>query len=158
MSQPVMKEENHEKDFSTLSTDYKVGEEVAKLIIPKLEISYDVFWGTDEDTLAEGVGMYVSQLTNIPNPEGGHTVLSGHRDTVFRKLGELENGDTLTVQYEGEEYRYSIKKIWITDPEDRTVIVEKEKPTLTLTTCYPFYYVGPAPERFIVQAELESSH
>ncbi|PWA12907.1 hypothetical protein DCC39_03285 [Pueribacillus theae] len=82
--------------------------------------------------------MYVSQLADTPNPEGGHTVLSGHRDTVFRKLGELENGDAFTVQYDDKEYRYSIKKIGIADPEDRTVTVEKDKPTLTLTTCYPF--------------------
>lgn len=99
--------------------------------------------------------MYVIEWTTVPNLDHGHTVLSGHRDTVFTKLGDLEEGDALTVQYGDQEYRYRIKKTWITDPDDRTVIVKKDKPTLTLTTCYPFHYVGPAPDRYIVQAELE---
>lgn len=148
--------DQHKKraDFSTLKTDQQKGNEVAKLIIPKLDLSYDVFWGTDENTLKEGVGMYVSKWTTVPNPIGGHTVLSGHRDTVFTKLGDLDEGDTLTEKYHGKSYQYRIKKIWITNPDDRSVIVKKDKPTLTLTTCYPFHYIGPAPKRYIVQAEL----
>jgi sortase A len=97
--------------------------------------------------------MYVSEWTNVPNDLGGHTVLSGHRDTVFTKLGDLEDGDALQVKYGGELFQYQIKKTWITDPDDRSVIVKKEDPTLTLTTCYPLQYLGSAPERYIVQAE-----
>ena len=140
-------------NFSTLQMNESTGDQVAELIIPELGLSYDVYWGTDENTLTEGVGMYVSEWTSVPNHLGGHTVLSGHRDTVFTGLGDLETGDLLHVKYKGELFQYQINKTWITDPDDRTVIIEKEESTLTLTTCYPFQYFGPAPERYIVQAE-----
>lgn len=129
------------------------GEHVAQLVIPTINKSYDVYWGTDEHTLEKGVGMYVSEWTVTPDIEA-HTVLSGHRDSVFRPVGDLEKGDRLYVSYRGIDYEYRIHKIWITDANDRTVIVEKEEPTLTLTTCYPFYYVGSAPDRYIIQAKL----
>ncbi len=152
-------EEKSEKtiqDVSTLNYSVENGKKVAKLNIPKIASSFDVFWNTDESTLDKGVGMYVSEWTTIPNDIGGHTVLSGHRDTVFTELGELKQGDTMTVEYEGESFTYKIKDIWITDANDRTVIVKKEKPTLTLTTCYPFDFIGSAPDRYIIQAELAS--
>lgn len=132
---------------------FEAGENIANLIIPKLNKSYKVYWGTDEETLAKGVGMYVSDLTDTPDGEG-HTVLSGHRDSVFRPLGELENGDRFYVVYQGIDYEYEIHKTWITDAEDRSVIVEKDEPTLTLSTCYPFTYIGDAPDRYIIQANL----
>ncbi|MFA8438406.1 class D sortase [Pueribacillus sp. YX66] len=133
--------------------NFDIGEGVANLVIPKINTSYEVYWGTDEHTLSKGVGMYVSEWTVPPDGER-HTVLSGHRDTVFRPLGELEDGDRLFVSYLGVDYEYEINKIWITHAEDRTVIVEKEEPTLTLTTCYPFNYIGSAPDRYIIQANL----
>lgn len=146
-------ERKSSRDFSTLQMDENRGDEVAQLTIPKLGLAYDVYWGTDENTLLEGVGMYVSEWTTVPNEYSGHTVLSGHRDTVFTNLDELEDGDLLQIEYKGELFEYRITKQWITDPEDRSVIVKKEKPTLTITTCYPFEYIGFAPERYIVQAE-----
>ena len=139
--------------ISKVQTEFKKGENIARLIIPKLNKSYEVFWGTDEETLAKGVGMYVSDWTVTPDEEG-HTVLSGHRDSVFRPLGELETGDRFYVVYQGVDYEYEIHKIWITDAEDRSVIVEKDEPTLTLSTCYPFTYIGNAPDRYIIQAHL----
>ncbi|MFC3040539.1 class D sortase [Virgibacillus xinjiangensis] len=152
----VNKESTREASVSPMTFDYNIakGEEVAELDIPKLDKRFTTYWGTDEDTLGQGVGMYVSEWTTIPNREGGHTVLSGHRDTVFIGLDELGEGDTLEVHYDDETFVYKIKETWITDAEDRSVIVEKDKPTLTLTTCYPFNYVGYAPDRYIVQAEL----
>ncbi|ASK64355.1 class D sortase [Virgibacillus phasianinus] len=140
--------------LSTLKHDYKKGEKVAQLTIPKIDARFDVFWGSDEATLRKGVGMYVSKWTTTPNSVSGHTVLSGHRNTVFRGLRNLVKGDPLTVNYQGEIYTYRITKIWITDPDDRSVIVRKQEPTLTLTTCYPFDYIGNAPKRYIVKAEL----
>lgn len=150
------KSEKTIEDVSTLNYSVENGKKVAKLNIPKIASSFDVFWNTDESTLDKGVGMYVSEWTTIPNDTGGHTVLSGHRDTVFTELGELKQGDTMTVEYEGESFTYKIKDIWITDANDRTVIVKKDKPTLTLTTCYPFDFIGSAPDRYIIQAELVS--
>ncbi|OCA85908.1 class D sortase [Bacillus sp. FJAT-27225] len=134
------------------ATNFSKGDKVAYLMIPKLKQKYSVFLGTDDRTLKKGVGMFTSKLTTTPDG-GGHTVLSGHRDTVFYGLDKLENGDLLTVSYHDSIYTYKINKIFITDPEDRSVIVKKDTPTLTLTTCYPFNYVGSAPERYIIQAE-----
>jgi len=133
--------------------NYNKGQKVANLVIPKLELKYSVYWGTDADTLKRGVGMFVSDLTTTPSGKG-HTVLSGHRDTVFTRLGELKTGDKLIVEFDNKLYEYQIKKIWITHKEDRTVIVSKDKPTLTLTTCYPFDMIGKAPDRYIIQAEM----
>ncbi|UJL45704.1 class D sortase [Virgibacillus sp. NKC19-16] len=141
-------------DPSTLNFDIEKGSEIAKLDIPAMDKRFTTYWGADERTLDQGVGMYVSEWTTVPNREGGHTVLSGHRDTVFTGLDELGQGDTLEVHYDGETFEYEINKTWITDADDRTVIVEKEEPTLTLTTCYPFDYIGYAPDRYIVEATL----
>ncbi|QQK80047.1 class D sortase [Salicibibacter cibi] len=145
-----------ENDFSeddSASQDFNTGENVAKLVIPKLDKAYEVYWGQDEDTLSGGVGMYDSEWTTTP-AGGGHTVLSGHRDTVFRPVGDLNDGDTLYVNYEGVDYEYEVEKYWITDENDHSVIVDKEDPTLTLTTCYPFEYIGDAPDRYIIQGNL----
>ncbi|WP_174727108.1 class D sortase [Mesobacillus harenae] len=133
--------------------EHATGEAVGSLDIPKLGKGYPVFWGSDEDTLTKGVGMYDSQWTVTPN-QNGHVVLSGHRDTVFRNLDTLEPGDHLYVTYNNISYDYQIRETWITDQHDRSVIVSKMKPTLTLTTCYPFNYIGSAPDRYIIQADL----
>jgi len=135
--------------------NYENGDEVAKLVMPSIDLTFDVFWGTGEEALSQGVGMYVSDWTTPPDL-GGHTVLSGHRDTVFKPVGELNDGDSIYVSYQGEDYEYEINKIWITDEDDDSVIVEKNEPTLTLSTCYPFQFIGSAPERYIVQAKLKN--
>ncbi|WP_142828400.1 class D sortase [Planococcus soli] len=141
----------------TTSIQQEAGGKTADLLIPKIGQKYPVYWGADEETLEKGVGLYVSDLTTIPG-ENGHTVLSGHRDTVFTGLAHLEEKDDLLVQYDGETFVYEITDIWITHEDDRTVIVEKDQSTLTLTTCYPFDFIGTAPDRYIVQAELISTH
>ena len=140
------------KAKKAVSREYQSGEKVATLIIPKIEQKFTVYWGTDENTLGKGAGMFSSRLTTTPGL--GHTVLSGHRDTVFAGLEKLKTGDKLIVNFEEQSYTYIIEKIWITDKDDRTVIVEKKEPTLTLTTCYPFTYVGNAPDRYILQGKL----
>ncbi|PLT33091.1 class D sortase [Bacillus sp. V5-8f] len=141
------------KQTSSTSMHYPKGEQVAMLVIPKIGQKYSVYWGTDADVLKRGVGMFVSNLTTTPKG-GGHTVLSGHRDTVFYNLHELKEGDVLNVEYDGSLFTYTIQNIFITEKNDRSVIVKKGEPTLTLTTCYPFNYVGNAPERYVIQAIL----
>lgn len=130
---------------------HKAGAKVATLIAPDIQQKYSVYWGADDQTLKKGVGLFVSDLTTPPGGNG-HTVLSGHRDTVFTNLGELKEQDRLLLKYGEETYMYEINKIWITDKDDRTVIVKKDKPVLTLVTCYPFAYIGSAPDRYIIQA------
>ncbi|ANU27581.1 class D sortase [Planococcus versutus] len=133
--------------------EYKRGDDIGWLLIPSLDKKYPVYWGTDEDTLTQGVGYHVSKFTLPPDGQR-HTVLSGHRDTVFRELGELKEGDSLFIQFEEKQYEYQLTKSWITAAEDRTVIVSKDEAVLTLTTCYPFTFLGAAPDRYIIEAPL----
>jgi sortase A len=153
MNAEEIEELNISKKNSAIPDPSHEGEEIAQLVIPKINLAFDVFWGTTDDVLAKGVGMYDSQWTTPPD-KFGHTVLSGHRDGVFRPLGNLKEGDSLYVRYKGLDYEYRINKIWITDANDHSVIVEKDEPTLTLSTCYPFYFIGSAPDRYIVQGDL----
>ncbi|SDM49963.1 class D sortase [Sediminibacillus halophilus] len=137
----------------TDSLHFQSGEKVGQLDIPRIGNEYEVFWGTGPEVLKQGVGLHDSKWTVTPN-QTGHVVLSGHRDTVFRHLDQVENGDHLYVTFEGVTYDYQVNKTWITDKDDRSVIVKKEEPTLTLTTCYPFDFIGSAPKRYIIQAAL----
>jgi sortase A len=136
------------------SPSYKQGDLVAELIIPSIQSTFPVLLGSDNEILKKGIGMYQSKWTTLPSQEG-HTVLSGHRDTVFTRLGEIKIGDYLIVEFENRLFPYKVKNIWITSKNDRSVIVSKDEPTLTLTTCYPFHYIGSAPKRYIVQGTLE---
>ncbi|MCE7791737.1 class D sortase [Salipaludibacillus sp. CUR1] len=137
-------------------TSLEHGEEIAVLKIPVLEKQYLTYWGTDDETLDQGVGMHDSEWTGTPEEER-HTLLSGHRDTVFRELGDLREGDEMIVEYNGVSYTYAISDIWITSAEDTSVVVDKDEATLTLSTCYPFHLLGDAPDRYIIEAELTSA-
>lgn len=130
-----------------------VGATIGQLIIPKIGAYLPIVEGTDDQSLEKGVGKYRGYGTVAPD-QTGHVVLSGHRHTVFRKLGQLRNGDKLYVKYKNHIYTYQIRKTWITHAEDRTVIVPIPRPVLTVTTCYPFDYKGNAPDRYIVRADL----
>lgn len=146
-------EEQKQPKYSNELHKYQSGEKVGRLVIPLLNKGYSTYWGTDEEALHQGVGMFISEWTTTPD-EKRHTVLSGHRETVFTQLGEIEKGAPLFYEYEGKRYKYEVEKTWVTDEDDRSVIVDHEDPTLTLTTCYPFDFIGSAPERFIVQSKL----
>ncbi|MFB5662267.1 class D sortase [Alteribacillus sp. HJP-4] len=133
--------------------EYDRGDKIGELLIPAVDSKYPVYWGTDDETLEKGVGYHDGDFTTPPDGYR-HTVLSGHRDTVFRELGDLDDGDRIYMNFEDVQYEYQIRKTWITEADDRSVIVDKEAPTLTLTTCYPFNYLGSAPDRYIIEAEL----
>jgi sortase A len=75
---------------------------------------------------------------------------------VFRRLGKVGEGDWLIVRTSAGEFRYKVNKVRIVDEDDRTVIVPKPRATLTVSTCYPFEYIGPAPKRYILVAYLAS--
>ena len=85
-----------------------------------------------------------------------NSVLAGHRDSVFAEFGKLKRGDTLLVDTYYGSFTYTIDSFRIVKANDRTVIVPRPVATLTLSTCYPFYFVGSAPDRFIVTALLVS--
>lgn len=143
------REEPKTRDYK----EYTRGENIGWLLIPSLDMKYPMYWGTDDETLTQGVGYHTGIFTTPPDGQR-HTVLSGHRDTVFRELGSLKKGDKMYVQFEGVQYEYEIKRTWITNAEDRSVIIKKDDPTLTLTTCYPFTFIGAAPDRYIIEAPL----
>ncbi len=131
----------------------KIGEEIGELYIPKLNATLPIYHGTNEDELEKGVGHFAKSV--LPG-ENDNSVLSGHRDTVFRKLGEVGEGDVLIVRTSAGEFTYKVNKVRIVNEDDRTVIVPKPRATLTVSTCYPFEYIGSAPERYILVAYLAS--
>ncbi|WP_082883888.1 class D sortase [Bacillus sp. SJS] len=127
------------------------GEKMGELIIPKLEAVLPIYHGTDEDELEKGVGHFAQSV--LPG-EKDNSVLSGHRDTVFRQLGKVGENDLLIVKTSAGTFTYKIRKVRIVDENDRTVIVPKPRATLTVSTCYPFDFIGSAPERYVLIANL----
>lgn len=132
------------------SLTIKNGEVIGVLHLPKLSKDLPIVKGVSEEALEKGVGFY--EGTALPNQQD-QIVLSGHRDTVFQRLGDLEVGDELIVEMPYGKFTYIIEETFVVDADDRTVIhstAPHEK--LTLTTCYPFHFVGNAPQRYIVNA------
>ncbi|MGG3891225.1 class D sortase [Metabacillus fastidiosus] len=150
-TQATKKEIKEDKELYPIRP--KIGEEIGELYIPKLKATLPIYHGTDEDELEKGVGHFAESV--LPG-EKDNSVLSGHRDTVFRKLGEVGEGDSLIVRTSAGEFKYKVNKVRIVDEDDRTVIVPKPRATLTVSTCYPFEYIGSAPERYILVAYLAS--
>jgi sortase A len=127
------------------------GEASGLLLIPKIEAELPIVEGTDPDDLEKGVGHYKDSF--YPD-ENGQIVLSGHRDTVFRKAGDLKLGDLLTVIMPYGDYSYEIVSTKIVSAEDTSIItLQNNEEELVLTTCYPFSYVGDAPDRYIIYAK-----
>jgi sortase A len=127
------------------------GEVFARLVIPRIQLDVVVVEGTTRKALLVGPGHLNS--TAAPG-EPGNSVLAGHRDTFFRRLGELARGDSINVSRGGKEYRYRVTRTQIVDPASTEVLQTTPGYHLTLITCYPFHYLGPAPKRFIVFADL----
>jgi sortase A len=97
----------------------------------------------------------VGHIARTPQPgEAGNVGIAGHRDGFFRVLKDIVAGDLMELALPGETRRYRVQKISIVRPEDVSVIDPDSRSLLTLVTCYPFYFVGSAPERFIVRSEL----
>ena len=131
------------------------GETVGLLAIPKINAELAIVEGTDPDDLEKGVGHYKGAY--FPGDQG-QIVLSGHRDTVFRKLGELKIGDSLKMEMPYGSYTYEIIGTKIVKSDDTSIItLQQDKEELILTTCYPFSYVGNAPKRYIIYATPKSS-
>lgn len=127
------------------------GETVGVLEIPKLNTQLPIIEGTSDDDLEKGVGHYKG--TAYPT-ENDQIVLSGHRDTVFRRMGELEIGDVFIVKLPYGSFEYKIESTKIVDADDRTIIKSTApNEELVVTTCYPFTFVGTAPDRYILTAK-----
>lgn len=135
----------------SIDVSFKKGEAIGILKIPRLEAELPIIEGTDEDELEKGVGHF---STTVFPGQPDQILLSGHRDTVFRSLGELEIGDLFQVSMPYGEYTYEITDSEIVDADDTTVIRSTSPhEILTVSTCYPFSYVGNAPYRYILNAK-----
>jgi sortase A len=129
----------------------KPGTVLARLEAPSVKLTTTVLEGSDDHTLSLGSG----HIEDTPLPgESGNIGIAGHRDTVFRALRHIHNGDPLELTTADRVYHYRISKTFIVNPEDVYVLDPTDQPTLTLVTCYPFEFIGHAPRRFIVQAQL----
>jgi sortase A len=127
----------------------EAGSSVARLEIPRLGISVMVLEGVDEDTLRHGIGHIPG--TALPGAPG-NVGIAGHRDTFFRPLRNVQPADVITLSTTTHTFQYQVDSITIVLPQDSAVLNDSGGALLTLVTCYPFYYVGAAPQRFIVHA------
>jgi LPXTG-site transpeptidase (sortase) family protein len=127
------------------------GTVLARLEAPTLQLSANVLEGSDDRTLRRGAGHI--EDTALPG-EPGNVAIAGHRDTIFRALRRASVGDPLDLHTSDRVLHYRVTRTLVVDPDDVYVLDSTPQPTLTLVTCYPFEFIGHAPKRFIVQAEL----
>ena len=119
------------------------------LRIPKLQLAVPILPGTDDRTLDRAVG-HVDDTA--PPGADGNSAIAGHRDGFFRGLKDIATGDVIELDTLQGKQIYRVERTWVVAPEDVWVLDPTAAPALTLITCYPFYFVGPAPQRFIVRA------
>lgn len=127
------------------------GDPVGKLEIPRIGISVLVLEGVESGVLRVAAGHVPG--TALPGA-GGNTAIAAHRDTFFRKLKEIRPDDRIQMSTLRGTYEYVVHSTEIVDPQDTQVLESKAYPELTLITCYPFFFVGSAPQRFIVHASF----
>jgi LPXTG-site transpeptidase (sortase) family protein len=125
-------------------------EVTARLSVPRVGLSVLVVNGDDEASLNLGAGQVPG---TAPIGSAGNTVIAGHRDTAFRALRGVKVGDEIRLESD-RSYAYRVNQIRIVDPEEVSVLQDGGSTNLTLITCYPFTFVGDAPKRYIVQAEM----
>jgi len=124
---------------------------LGRIEIPSIALSAIFIEGVDAKSLRRGIGHVPG--TALPGMSG-NVGLSAHRDTFFRRLGEVHEGDVIQITTLESTYEYTVESTRIVDPDESVVLRDVGRPTLTLVTCYPFYYVGSAPKRFVVHASL----
>ena len=127
---------------------------VARIDIPRLDLSAVAREGVDDRTLDVAVGHVPG--TSLPGT-AGNSAFAAHRDTFFRPLRNVRSGDIVVLTTPRGRYRYRVTSTRVVKPDDVSVLAPTPGRTLTLVTCYPFYYVGSAPYRFIVRAEMVES-
>jgi sortase A len=131
-----------------------LGTPIARLVIPRLGVSVVVAEGVDSSVLRRAIGRIPSSA--LPG-EPGNVALAGHRDTFLRPLADVRPGDLMILESPTARFAYRVVNIEIVEPNDTSVLGDVDYPALTLVTCYPFRYVGPAPQRFVVQARQVDS-
>ena len=141
--------ENEHKD-SRPKPAVKNGDVLGRMDIPRLGMSIAILQGTSSRTLRLGAGHI--EGTSLPG-EAGNSGIAGHRDTFFRELQSVRTNDEIQLQTGTGLFRYEVDWVKVVEPSDTTVLEPSAiESTLTLVTCYPFYFLGPAPKRFVVRA------
>jgi sortase A len=126
---------------------------IGRIEIPRLQLSVVVVEGVDKTTLRHAVG----HIPGTARPgEAGNVGLAGHRDTFFRPLKDLRISDEIQVSTLVGNFKYQVVSLRVVEPENVGVLAPSEENVLTLVTCYPFNYIGPAPKRWIVRARQVS--
>ncbi len=127
---------------------------LTRLTIPRIHLDVVISEGTSQRSLSLAPG----HLTNTAIPgEPGNAVIAAHRDTFFRRIADLKIGDAIYVQRNGRRYRYSVTGRKIVSPEDISVLASSSGSRLTLITCYPMHFIGPAPKRLVIFAKQMQS-
>jgi sortase A len=122
---------------------------LGKIEIARLGVTAMIMEGIDERTLRHAVG----HIPGTPLPgRQGNVAIAGHRDTFFRALRNVRHGDEITLTMLNGSYRYLVDSTHVVRPDDMHVLNDSDDSILTLVTCYPFYFIGPSPQRFIVRA------
>jgi sortase A len=138
-----------------LSPTAGAGSAIGRIEIPRIGISVMVFEGDDQRTLRRGAGHIPG--TALPGEEG-NVAIAAHRDTFFRPLRNIRKNDFILLSSVESTSLYRVESTEVVEPSHTEVLDNTGKPTLTLITCYPFFYVGAAPNRFIVRARRISTH
>jgi sortase A len=127
---------------------------LGQLDIPRLRLSAAIRAGDDDDALDGAVGY----LPDTPPPwKHGNTALVAHRDRLFRALADIQVGDEIVLSTTHGDFRYVVSSIFIANPTDVWILDQADDVDLTLITCYPFVYIGHAPQRFVVRATKADS-
>ncbi len=126
-----------------------IGEALGRIEIARIGLTAMIMEGTDGRTLRRAVG----HVPGTPMPgQQGNVAIAGHRDTFFRPLRNIRTDDEITLTTLGGSYLYLVDSAQVVSPDDTQVLDNSSDTILTLVTCYPFYFVGPSPKRFIVRA------
>jgi sortase A len=129
----------------------KPNEKIGELEIPRIDATLPIIEGADPEQLAKGVGHFRNSY--LPG-ESNFCLLSGHRDTVFRRIGEVKKGDQIIAHTSAGRFVYVVERTKIVDADDESVIRPTDEAILALSTCYPFNYIGPAPKRYVIFCKL----
>ena len=125
------------------------GSAIAALSIPRVHLSAVVLHGSDAQTLRRGPGHV--EHTALPG-DAGNVVIAGHRDSFFRPLRHVQRGDDIFVETPAGRFHYRVTSLRVVNPHDLSVLEPTDDATLTLITCFPFWVLGNAPDRFVVRA------
>jgi sortase A len=129
----------------------EAGTPLAELSIPRIGLSLVVLQGSDEQTLHKGLG----HIEDTPLPgESGNVAIAGHRDSFFRPLRNIQVGDDIMLDIPGRRVHYRVSAYRVVNSSEVSVIAPTSDAVLTLVTCYPFWFVGSAPDRFVVRANF----